>query len=330
MFYGKTITAYEPTKGGKAVESKTEIFQTIIVSIEKGPTDIYSALDDVFDPERVLLDGRRIPRFGTIETMPPILQINVNRVVWDNTAKDQVKLDYPLQLQETIYMDRYIEGGPALLKRRKAVWAWKRELRQLEAKRDRLVKTIASDAKMPDVLDATSEFVMSLQANGVQDDLMDVDPLAVDADLSSHLQARSKALATQLSSLETRISGLKMSIKDQFDGMEEYAYRLYALFMHRGSAGAGHYWIYIRDFERGMWLNYNDEHVNEEPDPNKILVQEDGSRGRPATPYFLVYVRDGIQNQLVQTLCRNIPSADVEMTGGEPQVIEGIEVKKGG
>ncbi|KAF2096480.1 cysteine proteinase, partial [Rhizodiscina lignyota] len=331
LFTGKVKMTYpRVTAGGKRVDSKVEAFTSLILQVDKGPTDIYSALDRIFDPEKVELNGRRISRYGTIEALPPILQINVNRVGWE--LKGPFKIEYPMKLEETLYMDRYVEGGPSMLKRRQATWKWKDELRELEARRDELVNTISSDTKLPDVLNAASEFVTSLQANGVQDDLMDVDPLAVDPDLSIHLQGRSDEVAKELKELETRISGLKMSIKDQFDGMEDQAYRLHALFIHRGSAGAGHYWIYIRDFKRGIWMTYNDERVTEETDLTKIFEQEDYTRVHPATPYFVVYVKDGLQDELVDSLCRIIPGAsaqDVDMMGGEAQVIEGIEVKGG-
>lgn len=140
------------------------------------------------------------------------------------------------------------------------------------------------------------------------------------------MRKRAGEIKDDIRSLDQRIWGLKESIKDEFDdpAYQQLAYRLHAIFIHRGSAGFGHYWVYIRDFQRNKWLKYNDEYVTEEEDFDiaKICAAE----GTPAaTPYFCVYVREGMEDDLVQSLHR-CPAEDVEM-GGATQVIEGIEVQ---
>ena len=37
------------------------------------------------------------------------------------------------------------------------------------------------------------------------------------------------------------------------------------------------------------------------------IFDEDKSPGKPATPYFLVYVRDDLKDELVDPVCREIP-----------------------
>lgn len=51
-----------------------------------------------------------------------------------------------------------------------------------------------------------------------------------------------------------------------------------------------------------MWRKYNDGYVTEVTDTSEIFVQEPGDR--PATPYFLVYVRDEAKDVLVDAVCR--------------------------
>lgn len=335
LFYGKLKWTYDPTRKQK-IDNKVEIFNTIIVNVSPGPRDIYTALDEVFDMHKVMIDGKYVPRFGTIEQIPPFVQVNVQRVGFDREKGTAFKVENHLQLPDTIYMDRYMHGDGKLLSRRKATWEWKEELRQLEAKRDQLTKTPVKDAKLPDVIDATWEFVSKIQADGESQessDLMDIDPLNVNGELGTALQSRGAELEASLKSLDTRIAALRLSIADQFDGMEAYGYRLHALFIHRGSAGAGHYWIYIRDFNRGIWLKYNDENVDEEANLDTIFKPD--PRSPSQTPYFLVYVRQGQEGQLVDSLCRapvkedwaNIVEADMveQNQTGEPEVIEGVD-----
>lgn len=303
------------------------MFNAIIVDVANGSRDLYNALDAQFDLHKVLVGTRKVPRFGTIEHLPPFLQVNVQRVGFDLTTKLPFKVENHLQLPEVLYMDRYVAGDAQLLRRRRRAWEWKEKLRELEWHREVLTKTPIKDMKMPDVLDATYEFVSKLESekDAEDDDLMDVDPIAIDTSLGEELQSRSKELADSLKEVETRISGLKTSIKDQFDGMEQHGYRLHALFIHRGSAGAGHYWIYIRDFKRNVWIKYNDDHVDIETDMDNIFKED--PRNPSATPYFLVYVRQGMEDRLVESLCRRpLDSAlDAGMVNGEPEIIEGVD-----
>lgn len=105
--------------------------------------------------------------------------------------------------------------------------------------------------------------------------------------------------------ISARIKDLTSNIGSQFVDKKGLPYRLQAVFIHVGSATFGHYWIYIRDFEKDMWRKYNDESVTAVTDLSLIFDQESGDR--PPTPYFLVYVQDNLKDQLVRPVCRDIP-----------------------
>lgn len=107
------------------------------------------------------------------------------------------------------------------------------------------------------------------------------------------------------------------NISSQFVDKREIPYRLQSVFIHVGSATFGHYWIYIRDFEKDMWRKYNDESVSAVSDLSQIFDQDPSDR--PPTPYFLVYVKDDVKNRLVDPVCRNIPEEALrqQQTGPE-------------
>lgn len=92
---------------------------------------------------------------------------------------------------------------------------------------------------------------------------------------------------------------------------------MHSVFIHRGDVTSGHYWIYIHDFTRNMWRKYNDGYVTEVKDNREIFQKDDEKR--PATPYFMVYIKDQLKSKLVDSVCRDIvdpPSygpPDVEM-----------------
>ena len=133
-------------------------------------------------------------------------------------------------------------------------------------------------------------------------------------------------LADVLPALDSRITELQVKLLEQFDDLKEIPYRLHSIFIHKGtSAGSGHYIIYIYDFSAKMWRSYNDTYVEEVKDVAEIFGA--GPTQRPATSYFLVYVKDGRKDELVDCVCREpteeLPpvGADVEMTdpGDEAQ-----------
>lgn len=65
-----------------------------------------------------------------------------------------------------------------------------------------------------------------------------------------------------------------------------------------------------------MWRKYNDGYVTEVKDITEIFERDPETR--PATPYFLVYIKDEFKDELVDAVCRDIvetphESPDAEM-----------------
>lgn len=119
-----------------------ELFSHLLVNVAEGDRDIYSALDSSFDIEQVDLEGREAKRHLSISYLPPILQIQVQRVQFDRAKASAYKSNSHLHFPETIYLDRYIDTDDPILKaRREDSWRWKEELKILEKRRIALSKT---------------------------------------------------------------------------------------------------------------------------------------------------------------------------------------------
>ena len=113
-----------------------------------------------------------------------------------------------------------------------------------------------------------------------------------------------------------KIKTLNTNISSQFNDLRSVPYRLHSVFIHRGYVSSGHYWIFIYDFAKEIWRNYNDGYVTEVKDTREIFERD--SETRPSTPYFLVYIKDDLKGTLVDSVCRNIQdppksSQDTEM-----------------
>ena len=128
------------------------------------------------------------------------------------------------------------------------------------------------------------------------------EPISIPPALVARLEAAATAAADRRAELATHIATLRTHIGSQFADRRRLPYRLHAVFIHRGLATSGHYWIYIHDFARAAWRKYNDGYVTAMPDTREIFETEAGVR--PATSSFLVYVREGNEEQLTDAVRR--------------------------
>ncbi|KAI9822563.1 MAG: ubiquitin-specific protease ubp2 [Pycnora praestabilis] len=300
LFFGKTRSYIE---AGRNIRTKEEFFSDIKVDVASGPRDIYSALDGAFDVQEVVVERTSARQYALISLLPPILQIQVQRVQFDQAKGASYKSDAKLGLEETIYLDRYmVSTDSALMERREESWKWKDQLRVLEARRTALTKT-DMDIDLPDALDLAKGYLSSIQ--GSEDD----DLIIINPDLTQTLEQKASEVRDEVRDIESGIKDLKAQIASQFTDLRKLPYRLHSVFIHRGSVSFGHYWIYIHDFERNLWRKYNDGYVTEVKDRAEVFEQDSF---HPATPYFLVYVRDSEQVTLVDSVCRDIPPQEPE------------------
>jgi ubiquitin C-terminal hydrolase len=73
-------------------------------------------------------------------------------------------------------------------------------------------------------------------------------------------------------------------------------YFLYAVFIHKGSAHAGHYYIYIKSFENGLWYLF-DDYLVREVNIADVLKDGYGGSGSDICAYLLVYKKRTCENQ---------------------------------
>lgn len=310
-FYGDAATYL--IKSSKA-ERKVESWSSLLVyASQKKAIDIYEAIDLTLDKQDVEVDGALIPQFSAIAKLPPILQIQINRTVYDKVKKQSVKVKGAVNFPETLYLDRYMDSpdlNSPLMQRRRDGWEMKSELQDLETRLEALQNSaeIETAEALPvnrpnngipshnvtESLSNTKDVLSFLQEAGIPD-------IDIDQDLPALIEERITEIGLEIEETQKRIDTLKRNLADQFTDMRQYEYKLQAVFIHRGSAGAGHYWIYIYDFKNDIWREYNDERVEIVSNRKRIF---DAQFAEGATPYYLVYVRASDREELVDPVCR--------------------------
>lgn len=296
--------------GGVAKTSAEEDATNILLNVPFEPTDIYSALDRVIDLRTDDVAGKPVELYRTLTALPPLLQISVPRIALKDGAA--VKVTDSLRLEETIYMDRYGQE-PDVLQIRRECWETRKRLRSLQAQRELLSKTPLKDMNGPDIIEATSQYLASVQEANSELEGLGIEPIEIGADTIAKLEQEAQTLRARLGPLDQEIRESQESLKGRFDSFTQQKYRLYAVFFHRGGAGGGHYWTNMFDFTNNMWRTYNDETVEEHKNPNDILNAHEWQHG---TPTYAVYVRDEVKDALVEPVCR------------DPEVVEEAPAKQ--
>ncbi|CAG8527134.1 2401_t:CDS:2 [Ambispora gerdemannii] len=267
------------------------LFYIVVVSEGR---DLYSGLDVYFDESQVDFNGTRAEREVTVIELPPILQIQVQRVQFDRVTSNVYKSNAYIKFDKVIHLDRYMEQyRETLRERRKNAREWSQLIDQYTQVLDEfgIDKTIGLS---PDeILKRATRFILAQCENDATDDLEYQKDFA-------EIKKDSERLKSQKEETKEKIAELQDRLKHQYDDLRECEYRIHAVFIHSGQASFGHYWIYIYDFELDRWLKYNDTEVSEVEEA-EVFADTSGSS---TNPYCMVYVRAQDCKRLVNTVCR--------------------------
>ncbi|KAF6827624.1 ubiquitin carboxyl-terminal hydrolase [Colletotrichum plurivorum] len=300
---------------------------------ETGPSTIQEALGRNLDLQRV--EGN-IVRFMSIGDLPPILHVLIQR-----TSYDGRKNMNPVEVSEMLYFDRYMhtEENEELFKLRQKGWALQQRLEQLSG----IPKTNAEDIQSTDSFlhdfvqidksdteDSSSLLVgqpaSSLKFAGEESSF----PTYHQSELASEevdrpvIDGADFAGRDQINSMrEDEAKRLKADLEELFSGHKEQAYCLHAVICHSGQMNAGHYWVWIHDFEDGIWRKYNDRTVTENASTEEVLKMLNSN----GDPYYLCYVREEKKLDLVRVPKRNIPESAEQDADGDIELIDVSEAK---
>lgn len=301
-FYGANAVHL---KKADSYDVKVEDWANIIVFPgSDGQRDIYEALDVVFDEQVVEIDNKNATQFASINKLPPIVQIQIQRTAFDPVTQQASKNQNRIAFDETIYLDRYMDDDKVLQRRRDA-WRWKNRIRQLES-RQKAFEVTGASIPFAEALHGTKDFIRTLEEEEIED-------ISISPDLTGILEVQAAEVSHELAAISEEISNLKRKLQEQFMDLRQHRYHLQAVFIHRGTNAYGHYWIYIYDFPRNIWREYNDERVSIVEDRKRIFEPTGG-----ATPYYLVYVRDEDKDDLVDAVCREITEQPPTRDEGPP------------
>lgn len=297
-FYGKArqILSYRDNNTLQDVKKEMEEdFSHVIVDASESK-DLYDGLDEYFFAEQVenFQGGHEATREVTVKSFPPILQILVQRVQFDRATANVYKSNANIQLEKTIYLDRYADSNfDALRERRKQVAEWRAELDKYKKQVATYSTSDTCHIAIPDMLEATRQVLYDFSLEVATEEEKAKYTIALGV-----LQKEAQKTKRLVQEGNAKIHSLKEHIQKQYSDYTQLAYNLHAVFIHQGQANYGHYWVYIYDHEGDQWWKYNDSLVTK-VNESEILHDTTGST---ANPYFLVYVDATKMDDCVETI----------------------------
>ncbi|KAH7378780.1 hypothetical protein BKA66DRAFT_442804 [Pyrenochaeta sp. MPI-SDFR-AT-0127] len=306
LFFSDVTTVRDTAKGA---EKLSELRHNYLVSPGWRDRHLYATLDDDFGQQE--MEGGA-NRYDYIDTAAPILVINVRRIQW---VKDLVYDRSHISLDKILYMDRYLGETKTLnkddlLKLREAQWQKQRKLREASGERQRLQTTDIEGMDLVDTIEETSAFVNDLLAEK-QSELQQSGAGSLPTpppELTDALIDKAKHLKEDLDGLNLLMSDLESQIETVFKDCNDHPYRLHAIFTHRGGVKGGHYWIYIYDFQNGLWRMYNDEYVTIADE--KQIFEPETNVTLPKASTGVVYIRADLVDELTEAVRRSPEAAD--------------------
>ncbi|KAF9566903.1 cysteine proteinase [Agrocybe pediades] len=294
LFYGKIrqrLTGADAQQSRPSIHEKEDLFSHLPVNVTDDGVDIYDGLSGYFD-DVVEFEGRKARMEVTLVELPPVLQIQLQRVQFNRETLQPYKSQAYVKFGENIYMDRFLDtANPEKRAKSKAIQT------ELSSCRERVRLLVNGKDSVPftSSLEHTRAYLSGLQSSTP----------GIDSDVLLLLDQEKTRLNEEIDRLRARINVLKSELEDVWADCTEAAYELTSVFIHRGSSPSwGHYFFYSRHLPESpdSWFKYNDSDVSV-VSKEEVLADTTGST---ANPYLLVFARKGAN--VVDTVKRFDPT----------------------
>ncbi|KAH9913522.1 uncharacterized protein B0H18DRAFT_1047995 [Fomitopsis serialis] len=294
LFFGKKrqrltpLSSTDDMRHKSSIHEKEDLFSQLHVNVSDEGFDLYDGLARYFD-DVVEFDGVKKRMEVSLVDLPPLLQIQLQRVQFDRETQQAYKSQAYVKFGEMLYVDRFLDSADMSKKAQsKAIQA------ELTANRERIQRlTQDKHAPFAPALSATADFLATPMPI----------PEATE-DLVSELRKEQEFVTQRLDDERSNAAGLKTKIEDIWKDDTTAAYELTSVFIHRGSSPSwGHYFFYSRNLPENpdQWFKYNDSDVTV-VSKEEVLADTTGST---ANPYMLVFARK--DSEAIRTVHRFDP-----------------------
>jgi len=288
LFYGNGATLLSALEedGTSLTSSKDTEFSSLIIPIDENPSDLFSGLDLCLCDETDYTTDKgfhtRASRSLWFKAVPELLMFQESRVQFDAQTKSYIKRETPVTFEKEIFIDRYLlENCEFTTERRNIVSLWKKELSQKENLLKSYTNYKGENHGLDEALKSVILYLKEKESNA-QSSSSSYSPMI--EKLQQMLALEEKVIID----LREEINVLKHKILTAYDELNKTQYSLFAVWIHQGVAGSGHYWAYVcKAVDR--WIKFNDMHVSE-VDDQQVMKEAIGNGSNHTSAYFLIYM----------------------------------------
>eukprot|EP01113_Clastostelium_recurvatum_P034055 TRINITY_DN4575_c0_g1_i2.p1 TRINITY_DN4575_c0_g1~~TRINITY_DN4575_c0_g1_i2.p1 ORF type:complete len:1155 (+),score=301.78 TRINITY_DN4575_c0_g1_i2:51-3515(+) len=309
MFYGKAsqFFSWKEADGTPAERRLESVFNHMILHVGSELPTLFDSLDayvaDIVDFRTDKGHDTRAETTLWFERLPPVLMFQQSRAEFSAASKSSTKTDAPLEFQKQIYMDRYfLENRDETTRIRDVVRNWRSELQGVRSSLQSYTSFKGKSHGIDEALASVMEYVGAADDKYARGSSLIGDSPLRDA-LFRALQDSHVAVSSTMQQLRDKSLDLSSRITSAYDHMQRRPYELFAVWVHQGLAGSGHYWAYLRNPETDAWTKFNDTLVTS-VDAETVMRESVGGY-QNASAYFLIYVDQRMLSKPHQPLPRS-------------------------
>ncbi|XP_048651896.1 ubiquitin carboxyl-terminal hydrolase 28 isoform X10 [Marmota marmota marmota] len=304
LFYGTFLT--EGVREGKPF-CNNETFGQYPLQVN-GYHNLHECLEGAMvEGDIELLPSEHSVKYGQerwFTKLPPVLTFELSRFEFNQSLGQPEKIHNKLEFPQIIYMDRYMYRSKELIRnKRESIRKLKEEIKVLQQK----LESTSPECSSQDVESTFSSPEDSLHKSEVASRPLTSPrsslgmpahpaPRTVTDEeknfVKTCLQRWRNEIEQDIQDLKSCIASATQTIEQMYCDplLQQVPYRLHAVLVHEGQANAGHYWAYIYNQPRQIWLKYNDISVTES---SWEELERDSYGGlRNVSAYCLMYIND--------------------------------------
>ncbi|PLW54729.1 hypothetical protein PCANC_03669 [Puccinia coronata f. sp. avenae] len=219
LFYGKTRQSLTFENPEGKVSIKEEQFAYLLVDVAEEGRDLYDGLDKVFDESEVEVEnGKACRRVGLVE-LPPILQIQLQRVQFDRKTHTVFKSNAHLKFGERLWMDRYLEpdsDDQAGQEKRTKTVKLRKEIEGLRGRLGELTTHVSGDKTQRTASTVLRDLHGILSSSSGDRTRMEFFDGLLGADELEYLGAEAAAIDEEIASNKLAIKRLKAQVEEMW------------------------------------------------------------------------------------------------------------------
>ncbi|KRX00934.1 hypothetical protein PPERSA_09540 [Pseudocohnilembus persalinus] len=263
---------------------------------------------------------------------PEQLIFIIDRVKWSSLANQGFKTNGLFKFEKQIYIDRFMRENKEKIDGQKGIQDKREELRTLEE--DLLnITQFDNENSLPKQLMKMKDFLQLQVEHNSNFESQEIQPTdiknKIEEDSSSEIeminqfpaksQNRSllykyqnkdnllmtikvlddfdKKSSKRINKLQEKIKQKKAEIDIFYTEFKEHPYYLQSIFVHQGGAQAGHYYCYVFDFNKDIWIKFSDQDI-QETDEQTVFNEALGGEKKDQSAFGLIYIPKSLKETM--------------------------------